>query len=480
MFSVFRLQVTVFKHFFCINIQIELIGRNVIYIIAVSLHALGACVITAQPVHGEGQTDRILGTGNNTGNIALTVAVFRFIPAHRESIRLVIGPQHLIVVPVGLQITQVADTNVGSYAFHLLQIPQGEGIVIAVSVNDAVFIATYQVIIGKVTGRITIGTIVIVPIFGSHKHRNTQPEHSGQQCRRYRLQDFAQNGNQSRHTHAYPYTKGIERTGVGIIPLARLQGRLIQIQHYGQPGHQKEKQGNPESLHALFPGIGLIQKPQNSQKQGQHIITVATLVISQFRRKIALITHQVFIDEIKTGNPVPVVGLAPQVLNIVLPAREIPHKVAPVHKINLIRKEEAQVFGHGRLVNGFNLTAFIVLDGSSFEINPILVHHHMFRFIAVHTRKEHIQFISHHRAFVIAGNEVTIFFVGRSFNLLAPHRASFFVLRDTNIALSFPFYVRGKSLSVNQRSFAILLTVKIALEGKHIVGRILIHRRLCI
>ena len=45
---------------------------------------------------------------------------------------------HLIDIPVGLQVGEVANAGVGAMTFHILVVPQGEGVVVAVGEDDGV------------------------------------------------------------------------------------------------------------------------------------------------------------------------------------------------------------------------------------------------------------------------------------------------------------------------------------------------------
>ena len=45
---------------------------------------------------------------------------------------------HLVDVPVGLQVAEVADPDVCAEAFYFLVVPKGEGVVVAVGEDDGV------------------------------------------------------------------------------------------------------------------------------------------------------------------------------------------------------------------------------------------------------------------------------------------------------------------------------------------------------
>ncbi len=74
-------------------------------------------------------------------------------------------------VPVGVEQAEVHHPDVGADAFHFLQVPQREGVVVAVGEQDGVGGATVQQVVGAIWWDVVIGAVVVVPILGSHDDR---------------------------------------------------------------------------------------------------------------------------------------------------------------------------------------------------------------------------------------------------------------------------------------------------------------------
>ena len=78
---------------------------------------------------------------------------------------------HLVDIPVGLQVAQVAHAGVGAHAFRLLVVPQGEGVVVAVVDDDGIGQYRLQVVPADVAGHRAVRTVVIVPVLGRENAR---------------------------------------------------------------------------------------------------------------------------------------------------------------------------------------------------------------------------------------------------------------------------------------------------------------------
>ena len=70
--------------------------------------------------------------------LVLSFHVLDAVPCDRERGRIVCRTLHLVDVPVGLQVTQVTSAGVGTETFRFLVVPQREGIVITVGVDNRV------------------------------------------------------------------------------------------------------------------------------------------------------------------------------------------------------------------------------------------------------------------------------------------------------------------------------------------------------
>ena len=57
---------------------------------------------------------------------------------------------HLLNVPVRLQVGGVADLQISAYPLHLLCIPEREGVIVPIAVDDPIRLATIKVVIPRV------------------------------------------------------------------------------------------------------------------------------------------------------------------------------------------------------------------------------------------------------------------------------------------------------------------------------------------
>ena len=109
----------------------------------------------------------------------LSLHVFHTIPGDRERRRVVGRTFHLVDVPVGLQVTEVTGTCVGTETFCFLIVPQRESIVVTVGEDDRIpfFLQCHQVVLTEVTGYEATAAVVIVPRLSCHLNGNKQAEY---------------------------------------------------------------------------------------------------------------------------------------------------------------------------------------------------------------------------------------------------------------------------------------------------------------
>ena len=199
-------------------------------------------------------------------------------------------------------------------------------------------------------------------------------------------------------------------------------------------------------------------------------------IIDDVEWHILLRTHQNFVDKRNTGNPVPIQHLA-ITLNVVLTAGEVPHEVAPIHEIQLIREEELQVFRECRFHYALHLSAIVIFHRLAFYLRPVLVGLYMARVGTVHTWEQHVQFVDIFVFLIGAGHEIAVFLVFILLDHTAPGR--FALCRDRHAASSLilALHFRNVGLSVEERGFTILFTCQIRTQRKDIARRVLVHWR---
>ena len=199
-------------------------------------------------------------------------------------------------------------------------------------------------------------------------------------------------------------------------------------------------------------------------------------IIDNIERHIFLRAHQNFVDKRNAGNPVAVQHLSIS-LDVVLTAGEVPHEVAPVHKVQLVGEEELQVFRECRFHYALHLSAIVIFHRLAFYLRPFLIGLYMARIGAVHTREQHVQFVDIFVFLIGAGHEITVFLVFVFLDHAAPGRFAF--CRDGYAASSlvFALYFRNVGLPVEERNFTILFTCQIGTQRKDIARCVLVHRR---
>ena len=213
----------------------------------------------------------------------MSLYIFQTAPFDRYGRRIVRVTLHLVDVPVGLQVAQVADTNIGAISFHFLIVPQWEGVVISIGKDNRVafFRNGIQVVLTEFTCYIASASIMVVPCLAYHLNRNKQSQYGCQDSGWLFADLLFQPFGNTCHTHTNPNGKGIERTGISIVAFTRLERSLVQIKHNGQTCHEEKEEYHPELLDALFALVGLPEQTDKSKNQRQAEINVASLVVLQ-------------------------------------------------------------------------------------------------------------------------------------------------------------------------------------------------------
>ena len=263
------------------------------------------------------------------------------------------------------------------------------------------------------------------------------------------LQGTTEPVEQCRNSQSHPNGISIERTCIGIVTFARLHGCLIKVNDNGNTCHKEQEEHNPELLHTLVhsyctQGISLrvlIHLPEETQQaeyQRHSIEHVMSLVLTQLRWQLRLVAQAHIVEPLDTCYPVAMLQFT-IALNIVLTTGEVPHKVAPVHKVHLIGQEEVEVLTHCGHLYLLTSSSNISLDNTAFHTaHPIFIS--LLVTVAVHAWEQHILTIFIFE--VIAHQFVAVGLIGISFFLTLIYRSALCGNGYPIVALHFHLHLR--------------------------------------
>ena len=213
----------------------------------------------------------------------------------------------------------------------------------------------------------------------------------------------------SGYTQTNPNGKRIERTSISIVAFTRFARCLVQIEHDGKTCHEEEEEDNPKLLDTFLSAVGLPEKTSQTKQQGQAIEHIVSLVCFQIIGKQRLITVECIVDEGNTRNPLSVFQFS-ITLNVILTTSEVPHEVAPVHKVYLIGEEEAEVVHLRRHFSSETIRLSLIFARNIHRLcfhttEPLVVETCVFA--RVHAGEEHLLCtgeyrLSHHLNYVVA------------------------------------------------------------------------------
>ena len=418
-------------------------------------------------------------------------AVLQSLPGDGQRGRIVGWAHHLVDVPVGCQIRQVAHAGVSTHALHILVVPEGEGVVVAVGEYDWVarLLQRHQVVLSEVAAGVAARAVVVVPGLRGHLYGHQQAgcSYDRSQHEVLSLELAADEVDDGSHTHAAPDGERIERAGIGIVALTRLQGCLVQVDHDGQTRHKEQEEHHPELLDAFLSACHrLPEQSEQSEQQRQAVEHVVALVLLQVVGQVVLIAQSGVVYEGNATNPVAMLSFA-VTLNVVLSSCKVPHEVAPVHEVALVADEEAQVVPlawhvhHDVLATAVegHVVARRVVAAGVFQSQPALVEGYVVGSCttlgAIHAWEEHVLCIL---VFVLgAHDEVRVLLVGTCLLLALVYGLALRRNGSAVAAVGFELHLRAVGLSPEQGARAILDAAQVVAQGEDVLGRVLVHGR---
>ena len=202
---------------------------------------------------------------------------------------------------------------------------------------------------------------------------------------------------------------------------------------------------------------------------------MSLVVLERIGQQVLVAEAQV-VDERNAGNPVSVFFFA-VTLYIVLASGKVPHEVAPVHEVKLIRHEELEILPLCRHLDRRNAACGVVVRHFA-AFNPA---HPAFVSVAVvgrmHTREKHVLRVN---VFVVVAHyDVGVFLALVVFFLAVVDSLALVALPvEHTVASRLELGLRCVGVAVEQGARTVLLAVKVRAEGEDVLGRVLVHGRI--
>ena len=179
----------------------------------------------------------------------------------------------LFDIPGGVEQAQVRHPHIFADPFHFLEIPQREGIVIAVGKEHTARFTRTQQVVGIIPGDKIAAAVLGMIVDRQHARRPDQQQQGGDPSNDtagriavapQRQGDLFQ---QRRRPDPHPDRKGEKRTDIAVIALPRLGVGLIEVDDDRQAGHQKQHQHGQSVLPVAIKMIEAADQPQQERDQ---------------------------------------------------------------------------------------------------------------------------------------------------------------------------------------------------------------------
>ena len=186
--------------------------------------------------------------------------------------RLVVAVLHFVDVPASVEVARIHDAHVGPHAFHLLVVPQGEG----------VRQAGHQVVVADIARHVAVAAVVVVPVLCRQYRRYAAAYRSGYRGGRHVVfaGQFSDPLPDAHHTQPYPDGEGIERTGINVIPFTRFGRGLVEVEDQRDAHHDEEPHHHGEVLRVA---VELVNQTDDAENEGEEVVFVAPLVVGHLR-----------------------------------------------------------------------------------------------------------------------------------------------------------------------------------------------------
>ena len=149
---------------------------------------------------------------------------------------------------------------------------------------------------------------------------------------------------QGHDAQANPHGKGVEGPDVRVVPLTRLQRRLVQVDHNRNACHQKEQphHGGPFRVAERL-------ECQSDQAQNQRQVkeAVPAAVVHHLLGERVPVAQALGVDEVDPAQPISIHEVA-VALDVVLLSNEVPEEVPEIHPAHLEVREKSEIFTLGR------------------------------------------------------------------------------------------------------------------------------------
>ena len=225
---------------------------------------------------------------------------------------------HLVDVPVGLQIGEVANAGIGAEAFRLLSIPKREGVVVAVGIDDweVAFRQRLKVVAAEVPAGISATSVVVVPRLPCHLDGHEDAKATEHCANHLVLQQLLQVVGDACHSETYPYRVSVEGAGVCIVAFTRLHWRLVKVKHDGETSHEEEEEDDAKLLFAFAVLCLLVvleelpEQTDEAEQERQAVEDIMSFVLSEFAWQLALVAQSHVVEERDACYPVAMLPFA--------------------------------------------------------------------------------------------------------------------------------------------------------------------------
>lgn len=190
-----------------------------------------------------------------------TFCMLRSIPHSKREEAIMNKTLRLISMPVNLRMQRITNANINARAFNLLIMPRKRNVIIAINVSGQIttFLRKRRMILTRITYRMTITTIIIIPdlTYRLRKSGRTNCKGSNNDERFLRLNMILGRASRSYRARAGPSNRNMRQANMNVIAFTQLTQDLIRMRRSNGANRRRRRRSRPRLLSTFLSAMNL-------------------------------------------------------------------------------------------------------------------------------------------------------------------------------------------------------------------------------
>lgn len=420
-------------------------------------------------------------------SFVVPLCVFRATPFSERYQEIMYLALRLISMPIHLRMARIACTCVNARAFHFLIMPRKRDVIIAVNGSGqiAFFLCNTRMILSRITYRVAITTIIIIPHLTRRlsKCRRAGCDYGSkdQFLARFTLRPL----NGAHRARTCPSNGYVRQAYMYVIAFTKLRQNLIRVGRSNRANRRRRRRCSPRLLsacqffclfpvqdHSAFYLMDLPRRASGSRGRQRTVRCVIPFIIFRIKKRRTLITRRRLIRGQCSNGPITVFCFALS-LCIVLTSNGIPRRVSPMRMIRLMSGRRLSIVPLNQSFRRRRLSTLIMEGLRTFSTTrPIFMN--LYIYVTMRTQRRRVLYVL--MVNLVARCFMTILFVKDHFLLPLVRKDTFHRVVCASSIRFFRYQFKNMYLSMRREANSVLLTTRMFSWDRSIFQEILIRQ----